>query len=282
MRHTPSKKDLHKQKKLTKRVSDLEHKLASARKELQSVLQSNDDHLPPVPPLPATLLPPTPPVTSQSDSADMEVDAPISSPSRTHQQSNGTNGDRSSALPRKITKKRKAASPNDSDADYKPIPTDSEGDLDILSLSDNALSERELEKRTVKRMKSNSGANRKALKKSKNGEKLQKRSRKSLGGTGKKRTEDGGGDEMELEQDRPVTVVPDGVRVPFVPELPGAIVSLEKEVRLKMEMEMESEPHQHQHQQQGDEAKKSITMNRGDASVNNDDDGYGGLGHEIF
>ncbi|KAF1363882.1 hypothetical protein EJ07DRAFT_172784 [Lizonia empirigonia] len=35
---SPSKKDLHKQRKLSKRVSSLEIKLASARKELQSVL----------------------------------------------------------------------------------------------------------------------------------------------------------------------------------------------------------------------------------------------------
>ncbi|KAJ4369634.1 hypothetical protein N0V83_005396 [Neocucurbitaria cava] len=134
---TPSKKDLHKQKKLLRRVSNLESKLASAKKELQTVLHNDD--LPPVPPLP-TLLPPTP-ATSQSD-----LEAPLPDiPTTPEPRSTG-----------KITKKRKATTDDDDDTEYKPIPTDSDGDI---SMSAASASEPE---RTVKRVKSS--ASRKNLK----------------------------------------------------------------------------------------------------------------------
>lgn len=133
---TPSKKDLHKQKKLLRRVSNLESKLASAKQELQTVLHNDD--LPPVPPLP-TLLPPTP-ATSQSD-----IEAPLPDiPTTPEPRSTG-----------KVTKKRKATT-DDDDADYKPIPTDSDGDI---SMSAASASEPE---RTIKRVKSS--ASRKNLK----------------------------------------------------------------------------------------------------------------------
>ncbi|KAF2640851.1 hypothetical protein P280DRAFT_330236 [Massarina eburnea CBS 473.64] len=48
---SPSKKDLQKQKKLSKRVSDLEHKLAEARKEL--ALTRDPANMPPVPAIPS-------------------------------------------------------------------------------------------------------------------------------------------------------------------------------------------------------------------------------------
>lgn len=264
LRHTPSKKDLRQQKKLSKRVSNLEQKLASARKELQSVLYSTDA-FPPVPPLP-TVLPPTPPVTSQDDSVDISVETtiqietnetsvvdpvPQSSPVRTSSES------QSRSMPRRITKKRKATSPTDNDPDYKPVPTDSEGDIDMLSMSDNALSERELEKRTVKRVKSS--ASRKNLKKEKDtnagtaGGKLQKRvSRKSLGGSRKRE----GSRERQDREEREVRVIPDGVVVPFVPGLPEEVVVGSKQKKKS--------------------TKTTVT------ELKEGDDGYGGLEHEMF
>ncbi|CAO2648269.1 Nn.00g075360.m01.CDS01 [Neocucurbitaria sp. VM-36] len=172
---TPSKKDLHKQKKLLRRVSDLEFKLASARKELQTVL--NNETLPPVPPLP-TLLPPTP-NTSQSQS---DNDAPLHDiPTTPEPQSTG-----------KITKKRKATT--DEDGEYKPVPTDSDGDI---SMSAASASEPE---RTIKRVKSS--ASRKNLKRQTT--RLQKRMSKS----------------NVNKEEIPVIVVPDGVSVPPIPKLP--------------------------------------------------------------
>lgn len=134
---TPSKKDLNKQKKLSKRVSDLEFKLASARKELQSVL--HDGTIPAVPPLPV-VLPPTPTTSlSENETSPQEH---TTSPASTHEKSG------------KITKKRKATTIDDTE--YIPVPTDSDGDLSM-----SAPSEPERE-RTIKRVKSS--ASRKNLK----------------------------------------------------------------------------------------------------------------------
>jgi hypothetical protein len=220
LHHTPSKKDLHKQKKLSKRVSALELKLASARKELQTVLHSD---LPPVPVLPslqrADQQEPTPEI-SQSEN-EVEVESPPIS-----------------CTPRsigKIVKKRKAAT-HDEDAEYKPLPTDADGDIDLLSA--HSASERENEmptpERMIKRVKSS--ASKKNLKKQ--GTRLQKRlSRGSL-------RERNGSKESDVE----MRVVPDGDRVPDVPVIPR---------------EMES-------------------MGRRSRVVREGDDGFGGLGHEIF
>lgn len=105
---SPSKKDLQKQQKLIKRVSELELKLASARKELGHVLAS--PNAPPVPPIPAHL--PSPPTSSHVFSEN-ETSPPshIDAPSIFHTSS-------------KIIKKRKAI--GDNDDEYKPIVTDSE------------------------------------------------------------------------------------------------------------------------------------------------------------
>ncbi|KAF1844884.1 uncharacterized protein K460DRAFT_405165 [Cucurbitaria berberidis CBS 394.84] len=195
---SPSKKDLHKQKKLLRRVSDLEGKLASARKELQTVLH---DDLPPVPPLP-TLLPPTP-NTSPSDN-EAFLHEPASTPAP-EPHSTG-----------KITKKRKVAV--DEDADYKPIPTDSEGDISMSGTSEP--------ERTPKRVKSTSS--RKNLKKQPS--RLQKRNPRN-----------------SLSKEEVVTVVPDGVSVPPIPQLPKG---MEKEGKR--------------------------------AAVRGQEDGYGGLEHEMF
>jgi hypothetical protein len=108
---SPSKKDLHKQKKLSKRVSELELKLASARKELSAVLASPS--APPLPSIPANL--PSPPTsthffseaeTSPHSHADLPSDPKPTSPSS------------------KIVKKRKATT--DADDEYKPVTTDSD------------------------------------------------------------------------------------------------------------------------------------------------------------
>ncbi|KAF2250545.1 hypothetical protein BU26DRAFT_517376 [Trematosphaeria pertusa] len=114
---SPSKKDLHKQKKLSKRVSDLEHKLAEARKELTLALGSPS--VPPVPPLPSTL-PPTPNSSTNHFWSENEL-----SP-HNHAESASASASKPAG---KITKKRKASGA-DNDDEYKPIPTDSEKSLD--------------------------------------------------------------------------------------------------------------------------------------------------------
>ena len=106
---SPSKKDLHKQQKLIKRVSELELKLASARKELGLVLASPG--APPVPPIPANL--PSPPTSTHFFSENE------TSP-RGHARTPSSNLNPSS----KIIKKRKATIGNDEE--FKSIATDSE------------------------------------------------------------------------------------------------------------------------------------------------------------
>ena len=105
---SPSKKDLHKQQKLIKRVSELELKLASARKELGHVLASPT--APPVPAIPANL--PSPPTSSHVFSEnETSPQSHASVPSNTNSST-------------KILKKRKAVA--DNDEEFKPIATDSE------------------------------------------------------------------------------------------------------------------------------------------------------------
>ncbi|KAF2826559.1 hypothetical protein CC86DRAFT_382573 [Ophiobolus disseminans] len=128
---SPSKKDLTKQRKLSKRVSNLEFKLASARKELHTVLHKD---LPPVPPLPTLLQP-------ASSDPDLSQDTHTTTPSLASPQS-----------PQhppvgKIVKKRKAATADDET--YKHIPTDSDGDISMSGAS-------EPEQRSIKRVKSTS------------------------------------------------------------------------------------------------------------------------------
>ncbi|KAG9195461.1 hypothetical protein G6011_00582 [Alternaria panax] len=204
LRHTPSKKDLYKQKKLTKRVSDLEYKLASARKELQTVLYSD---VPPVPRIP-DFAPPTPDVTHSENEAKSPSATPVAEPP----QSIG-----------KIVKKRKATI-HDSDGEYKPIPTDSEGDLDLLSA--HSASEAEMPERSIKRAKSIKNSASKSPRRTSS--RLVKRFSRN-----------------NLRSEEPVRVVPDGMHVPDVPSIPR---------------EMESK---------GNKVKVG-------------DDGFGGLGHEIF
>ncbi|PSN68507.1 hypothetical protein BS50DRAFT_573412 [Corynespora cassiicola Philippines] len=95
---SPSKRDLHKQRKLSKRVSDLEAKLAEARKELTLVLSPKSER-----PLRAISdsLPPTPKSALAPSEADFSPKNPPSASSR-----------RSS----RVVKKRKTG---DVDGDYE-------------------------------------------------------------------------------------------------------------------------------------------------------------------
>ncbi|KAF2855162.1 hypothetical protein T440DRAFT_205530 [Plenodomus tracheiphilus IPT5] len=159
---TPSKKDLQKQKRLSKRVSNLESKLASARKELQSVLHND---LPPVPPLPA-ILPPTP-ATNQDPHEHARPLQPSRSPPPiptsepiffdSEPESRPASSSRSLG---KLTKKRKVRLSLD-DAEYIPAPTDSEGDMDLLSAASEPEPELEASldsERTIKRAKSSASS----------------------------------------------------------------------------------------------------------------------------
>jgi hypothetical protein len=105
---SPSKKDLQKQQKLFKRVSELESKLASARKELGLVLAS--PNAPPVPPIPANL--PSPATLSHVFSENE-----TSPHSRAGLPSNLISSS-------KVLKKRKVTA--DNDEEFKQIATDSE------------------------------------------------------------------------------------------------------------------------------------------------------------
>jgi hypothetical protein len=222
LRHTPSKKDLYKQKKLSKRVSDLEYKLASARKELHTVLYND---LPPVPPVPK-FAPPTPDVTqSENEAASPEA-------------RNSTSDTTTSRGLGRIIKKRKTNA-HDSDAEYKPVPTDSEGDMDMLSglsASEYEIEEDEQEgastERSTKRTKGSSLTH----KKTKNSKRQSSRLRRKFS-------------RGSIHNEEPISVVPDGVTVPPVPSLPT-------------NMDVDTKP----------KGKKGGGR----------DDGYGGLGHEIF
>jgi hypothetical protein len=218
---SPSKKDLQKQMKLTKRVSDLEHKRASARKELHTVLAKD---LPPVPPLPA-ILPPTPaPETSQTTitATSTTTSTQIFNEKEASPDTQATTPTPSQQIPLptpekqsvgKIVKKRKATTTTD-DGTYKPIPTDSDGDISMSA------SEPE-QTRNIKRVKSQ------------NGKKNKRQSSRLTKSRGKN----------DMRKEEPVVIVPDGKRVPLVPAIPNGV-----------------------------EGKKAKLR----------DDGYGGLGHEMF
>ncbi|KAF2878353.1 hypothetical protein BDV95DRAFT_557284 [Massariosphaeria phaeospora] len=100
---SPSKKDLVRQKKLSKRVSDLEFRLAEARKDLLSVLGEKKDT-----PLPAATLPPTPASSHFWSENELSPHALI-------------------APPFNLTKKRKSSA---DDSDYKAVSTDTDASHD--------------------------------------------------------------------------------------------------------------------------------------------------------
>ncbi|KAF2443556.1 hypothetical protein P171DRAFT_432792 [Karstenula rhodostoma CBS 690.94] len=193
---TPSKRDLHKQRKLSKRVSNLEHKLQEARKELSLALgPHNPNTVPPLPALP-TNLSPTP---TMSPHLQMEAAS-------------------ATILDFKIVKKRKTTRECHHDDEYRPIPTDTETDTEfsLVQTSDSDAQSTKHSKVTPSK-------------------KLVKKKSTLL----KKRSTSG----KKLVEDDIITVVPDGVAVPPIPEIPNGVPGKR-------------------------------------AAVN--DDGYGGLEHEMF
>ncbi|KAJ4348608.1 uncharacterized protein N0V89_009986 [Didymosphaeria variabile] len=187
---TPSKRDLHKQKKLSKRVSNLEHKLQEARKELSIVLgPHNPNPVPPLPTLP-TNLPPTP-TTNPSFSA-----SEASPQSATEVKSATPTTD---AKIGKIVKKRKAIREGDTDGEYKPIPTDTDTDTDYSHARAS-----ESDAPSTKRTKIT------PPKKS-----IRKKSTRLT----KKKTNT----TQRVEKEQVVTVVPDGVAVPPIPNIPTGV-----------------------------------------------------------
>ncbi|KAF1918211.1 hypothetical protein BDU57DRAFT_514862 [Ampelomyces quisqualis] len=205
---SPSKKDLQKQMKLSARVSDLENKLASARKELHGVLRKE---VPPVPPLPFILPPTASPETSQDVQMFSQTEV-VQDTEMTEPETAPHEPTPSHKPVGKIVKKRKATTIDDET--YKPIPTESDGDLSMSATSEP--------ERSVKRVKSQS---------SRKGKRQTSRLNKSRSKSDLRR------------EDAPVTVVPDGKKVPAVPAIPNGVEGKKSQVR---------------------------------------DDGFGGFGHEIF
>ena len=213
---SPSKKDLNKQKKLSKRVSSLEVKLASAKKELQSVL--GNECFPAVPPFPQHLshtgagtVSPTP-NTPHIFSDDA---APLSP-------TGGFADGASASLPGKITKKRKSVALVDTDdADYLPTATAVASDVEMSEPEPELASP---EPRGIKRVKSDAS---KRLKRT--GSRLSRKVSRSS---------------VREQREEKVVVVKPGGNVPPVPVVPSGV-----------------------------EGNKVKVVG---------DDGYGGLGHEIF
>jgi hypothetical protein len=119
---SPSKRDLQKQKKLSKRVSDLEHRLSEARKELAMTLSPSIASTHPIPSLPTTMSSPPPTETPLKHvynvNEAMEIDDDNTPPTP-------------SSNVGKIVKKRKALSTTDTNTEtYKPVTTDSDFSLD--------------------------------------------------------------------------------------------------------------------------------------------------------
>jgi hypothetical protein len=145
-----SKKDLNKQLKLSKRVSDLEHKLNKARKELAETL---GEEVPPVPSLPTPMptFPPTPDTNTSNFFSQDETSPHIFTE------------EMPAKGPKKITKKRKvSASASASDSDYKPVAADSESEGSEKGSKRSKLTEPNLRKsprkkssRILKKKKSN-------------------------------------------------------------------------------------------------------------------------------
>lgn len=206
---TPSKHDLHKQKKLSKRVSDLEHKLQEARRELSIALGPNNPNpVPPVPALPINM-PPTP-TTNPSFSASegsprSSTEATIAHPT------DETFG--------KIVKKRKATRDGDNDGDYRPVPTDTDTDTDYSHARTS-----DSEGPSTKRNKTTPP---KKLVRKKSTRLTKKKSNAT----------------QRVEKEQIITVVPDGLAVPPIPNFPTGV--------------------------------------RGKRAAINDD-GYGGFEHEMF
>lgn len=120
---TPSKHDLHKQKKLSKRVSDLEFKLREARKELTLALGPHNPNV--VPPMPSNNYPPTPKTDPIPRHAFAAVETPPHDPAVPAAPATFDVG--------KIIKKRRVM--GDSDYESKQVTTDSDYSVDSSSES---------------------------------------------------------------------------------------------------------------------------------------------------
>ncbi|KAF2660844.1 hypothetical protein K491DRAFT_711426 [Lophiostoma macrostomum CBS 122681] len=235
LRASTSKKDLQKQLKLTRQVSDLEHKLAQARKKLSEAL---GEDIPPVPELPPTpALSPTPvllPTLKTSSShffSKVEISPHIYTEAVTPR-------------PSKITKKRKASGGSDDDdprrdPTYKPTPTDTESDYassehsskkSKLTNTTHATSKTLISKPSSRRLRKVSGAT--------------TTSGTTIGGRLKKKKSQA----STTTREEVVIIVPDGVAVPPIPSIPN-----------------------------GTEGKRAAV-----STSRASDDGFGGLGHEIF
>ncbi|KAF2471312.1 uncharacterized protein BDR25DRAFT_25697 [Lindgomyces ingoldianus] len=272
LRKSPSKKDLHKQKVLVKRVSNLEIKLQEARKQLYDVL---GDDIPPVPTLDVTT-----PNGRFTPSSQYRFGY---SHSTTTLALENTNGERSSKRSRsilhqslddssiitepntrhfwpqgelnphalvetklspntqnnpkrKITKKRKATAAGADDHDYKPVTTDS--DLESYY-------ESEAETKSKKAgfgMNISSKKHRGNGNDSANATSSNKKARRTVSAksSGRKLNKK----KSSVTKEEVVIIVPDGVTVPPLPSIPNGV--------------------------EGHRAAVSA------------DDGYGGLGHEMF
>jgi hypothetical protein len=188
---------LQKQIKLSKRVSDLEFKLASARKELHTVLHQD---VPPVPPLAAFQLPtPTPDTTRQMpqtySNSSVSPDPQGSTPAPSQKPTTS-----------KIIKKRKVNIDDDDVADpsYKPVPTDTESEPDL------SMSASEPEQRTVKRVKS--------------------QSKKKVKRQSSRLTKPRSKSDLRREEEA-MTIVPDGKKVPMVPAIPNGVEGKKAKIR---------------------------------------------------
>lgn len=254
---SPSKKDLQKQKKLSKRVSNLESKLASARKELYSVLNSD---LPPIP-SPPSLAAPLPATDQAShEQALAPLPTPSSPPAPVSETASESEEEETGCPPRslgKVPRKRKVRL-SSYDADYIPTTTDSEGDADMLSATSDAgaganpdpdpdtdADELSLcldHERTIKRVKSSTSSS-----------SLRRTSARKPAPHAHKRS----GRTSLTRHDVTVSIVPDGVRVPHVPAIPG-----------------------------GPRAKKMVSFEDDGGNSNGNGNGkidlYGGLEHEMF
>ncbi|KAF2002969.1 hypothetical protein P154DRAFT_573379 [Amniculicola lignicola CBS 123094] len=204
LRKTPSKKDLHKQQKLSKRVSDLEFKLSEARKELIKVL--NDENAPPVPPIPTLPLTPSTAPTTPHFWSQSETEPHNFTEAITPRPSRG-----------KLIRKRKAT-PEDEESDYIPKAATPETESEYNE-SDRSTKKSKLTNRanTTSPMRQKSLNTRRSTR-------LRKKS-------------------STVTKEEVFIVVPDGVTVPHIPSIPNGV--------------------------QGNRVK-----------VN--DDGYGGVGHEMF
>ncbi|KAF2016611.1 hypothetical protein BU24DRAFT_422988 [Aaosphaeria arxii CBS 175.79] len=251
LRASASKKDLAKQVKLSKRVSDLEQKLAVARKQLHDAIGEPMPTLPTLPPTPNTA------TTSRSQKIFTPVPVPVDTPSTAPIKENLDSEDNSSSAaatttdsgsvyaaaapaPKrtpssagKIVKKRKASTSHgyDSSGEYRPIPTESDYDESDLS-----------EKKTPNKRRRNRGGGR--LTKKRSGVKpRQQQDSDVVMADGSDGAAAGDVDDRSRESSV-VMIVPDGVVVPPIPSIPKDV--------------------------QGKRAQIKET------------DGFGGYGHEIF